>query len=410
MARGNGIAIVVILIIVIIILLVWVFRGIYERSTADFGTWNEFQTTLCLNEGQDCTVEGTSQRFRTCNPNPRTGYGCIDTNGVHTYKPETIDVSCNTLCFTSVFEVTVADPCSVYLDEAGTTLATNQTCRNNNPNHSHKMEQQNVEQQNIDVMGSLHRLEGQIFTVSGYFRNSDTQTAGVDEAIIDMEKMADKIRSMNFVGRYDLMISKKEDLLISATELRKIYDASQTQKVVAIPVIPVSDFESHDTNEVTPAREIYFSSDDDGDDDDFHNDFGDYHGETGHGESLTSLLETIVDSNGDNNYEEHASLESTSVQRDVAELHQLFGSVAEAVHNQGEQIEFLQGSVENTFHGNEIVQTQVKQSNSWADMLRRNKLVVGVISVASTLLVVVPTTVAVLVKRGQKPTESIEDP
>lgn len=133
MARGNGLAVVVVIVIVVAILLIVLFRQQFERSPSDFGTWNEFQTTLCLNDGQGCTVPGTSQRFRTCNPNTVTGNGCITMDGRHTFLPETINVPCTPICFESVWDDDITTPCTVYDDQAGTIVSANQTCRNNNP-------------------------------------------------------------------------------------------------------------------------------------------------------------------------------------------------------------------------------------------------------------------------------------
>lgn len=133
MKRGNGIAAVAIIVIILVIVLVILFRRLYERSPADFGTWSEVRTTLCLNDGQACTVEGTSLRYRRCIPNPETGNGCIDANGKHTFRDEEEVVSCRPLCFTSAWDNDVSTPCAVYDDIAGTTLAASQTCRNDNP-------------------------------------------------------------------------------------------------------------------------------------------------------------------------------------------------------------------------------------------------------------------------------------
>ena len=130
MAKGTLTALIVIVIIVIAIVLMVLLRSSYAQPTSDFGTWSTFDTTLCLNENQGCGVAGTSQRFRTCTPNERTGNGCINLAGVHTFKKEVEDVECSVVCFTSQWDNITSVPCSVYDDAQGTMLAPSQTCRN----------------------------------------------------------------------------------------------------------------------------------------------------------------------------------------------------------------------------------------------------------------------------------------
>lgn len=130
MGDGKLTAAIIIVVIVIVILLLVVFRASYAQSPSDYGEWSPFNTTLCLNEGQGCSVEGTSQRYRTCTPNATTGFGCIDTSGVHTFKPEVEDVPCNVVCFTSVWENVNTTSCSVFDDVQGTILGASQVCRN----------------------------------------------------------------------------------------------------------------------------------------------------------------------------------------------------------------------------------------------------------------------------------------
>ena len=130
MAKGTLVVMIIIITILVIVTLLILLRSEYNRPASDFGTWSAFNTTLCLNSNQGCDVSGTSQRYRTCTPNARTGYGCIDSNGKHTFKPEIVDVDCDIVCYTSVWDNFVNEPCTVFDDLAGTTTSTNQNCRN----------------------------------------------------------------------------------------------------------------------------------------------------------------------------------------------------------------------------------------------------------------------------------------
>ena len=117
--KGTTFAVVLVLILIIIIVLVIVLRDTYSTIGSDFGTWTGFNTTLCLNEGQACTIEGTSQRYRDCNPNSNTGKGCIDSQGNQTYNREIFDIPCTPICFTSVWDTTILEPCRVFEDISG---------------------------------------------------------------------------------------------------------------------------------------------------------------------------------------------------------------------------------------------------------------------------------------------------
>ena len=129
MAKGAVSAIVIIVVVVILIVAAILFRGTYQRNTGDYGTWSSFTTTVCLNENQPCTTTGTSQKFRTCTPNPTTGFGCIDSNGDQKFDPEVIESSCTPICFSAQWSATTQTPCKVYTNASGTTLAPVQTCR-----------------------------------------------------------------------------------------------------------------------------------------------------------------------------------------------------------------------------------------------------------------------------------------
>lgn len=129
--RGITATLIIILIIIILIVLTVVLRNIYARSVSDFGTWTKSNNTLCLNEGQACTIEGISQRYRDCIPNSITGNGCIDSQGVHTYRREVLNVECTPICFETVWDTTTIQPCKVYTDITGTTPKDPQSCFTN---------------------------------------------------------------------------------------------------------------------------------------------------------------------------------------------------------------------------------------------------------------------------------------
>ena len=128
---NKGILQVVVLIVVAIIVIVAVygFRGSYDHNAANYGTWSDFTTGVCSNNNQACTVAGTSEKFRTCTPNPTTGYGCLDSNNKQTFKPEVISSSCTPTCFSAEWSTTTQSPCTNYTDATGTTLGASQTCR-----------------------------------------------------------------------------------------------------------------------------------------------------------------------------------------------------------------------------------------------------------------------------------------
>lgn len=130
MAQKGLLQILILIIVVTIVLITLYFlRSLYERNTADFGTWSDFATTVCDNEGKPCTTVGTAQKYRICTPNARTGYGCVDTKGNHTYRNEVIKVECTPSCYSSVWSSEEDSPCQVYSDQSHNTLAPIQTCR-----------------------------------------------------------------------------------------------------------------------------------------------------------------------------------------------------------------------------------------------------------------------------------------
>jgi hypothetical protein len=128
--KGLPLIIVVVLVIVVIIVVVFLLRNLYSRNTSDFGTWSDFSQTICLNENQGCQVPGKSTKVRYCTPNSRTGFGCIDSNEVHTFKPEKIEVSCTPACYSSTWTPNQETSCTVFDDQEGTMFSTNQNCKN----------------------------------------------------------------------------------------------------------------------------------------------------------------------------------------------------------------------------------------------------------------------------------------
>lgn len=128
--KGLPQIIILVVVILVIIVVVFLLRNLYIRNASDFGTWSDFSQTLCLNNNQGCQVSGTSQRVRYCTPNSRTGYGCIDSNGNQTFKPERIDTPCTPSCYSSVWSSSQPTACTVFDDQEATMFASNQTCRN----------------------------------------------------------------------------------------------------------------------------------------------------------------------------------------------------------------------------------------------------------------------------------------
>jgi hypothetical protein len=128
--KGLLQTIILVVVVIVVIVTVYLLRSLYERNLADFGTWSDFQTTICDNGAQGCTVAGISHKYRTCTPNARTGYGCIDSKGKHTYKDEKLEVKCNPPCYSAIWSGEQTSACEVYDDLAHTTLASNQTCKN----------------------------------------------------------------------------------------------------------------------------------------------------------------------------------------------------------------------------------------------------------------------------------------
>jgi hypothetical protein len=127
--KGLIQTIVLVIVITTVVLVVYFLRSLYEKNTADFGTWSDFNTTICNNEAQGCAVEGSSYKYRSCTPNPRTGFGCIGSTGKHTFRDEVEKVSCNPPCYSAVWSEQDITDCEVYDDQAHTTLSGNQSCR-----------------------------------------------------------------------------------------------------------------------------------------------------------------------------------------------------------------------------------------------------------------------------------------
>tara|TARA_R110001632_G_scaffold148910_1_gene266152 strand:+ start:97 stop:1647 length:1551 start_codon:yes stop_codon:yes gene_type:complete len=129
-SRGLVQTIILIIVIIAIVLIVYFGRSLYERDNTKFGTWSEFSQSICLNENEVCTVSGKSERRRVCTPNTTTGFGCIDTSGNQTFRPEIVQVDCSPTCYSSIWSENQNEICKVYDDINGTTVASNQSCVN----------------------------------------------------------------------------------------------------------------------------------------------------------------------------------------------------------------------------------------------------------------------------------------
>jgi hypothetical protein len=153
--KGLRTAIILIIIILILVILVVILRSLYTAPVSKYGTWSDFSTTFCLNNGQGCSVSGTQQRYRTCTPNPTTGLGCIDSKGIQTFNMEYIDETCTPVCYSAVWSDNSTSDCSVYTDVTGTTLASSQSCRNPNQFSYIKIERQCVGQDSTGINACL---------------------------------------------------------------------------------------------------------------------------------------------------------------------------------------------------------------------------------------------------------------
>ncbi len=131
-SKGTRTAIILVIIILIAVLLVVLLRSLYITPASSYGTWSDYATTFCLNEGQGCSSQGVQKKYRTCKPNPNTGYGCLDSSGNQNFGTEYTNQTCNTVCYSSIWTDTSTTGCVVFDDSAGTIIAGNQTCRNPN--------------------------------------------------------------------------------------------------------------------------------------------------------------------------------------------------------------------------------------------------------------------------------------
>ena len=98
------------------------------------------------------------------------------------------------------------------------------------------------------------------------------------------------------------------------------------------------------------------------------------------------------------------------MEREVAELRKIFGDFSMAVEENREQISHIEGQVEDSLAGNEVVSLELKKAESWADFLRRNKFVVGAISIVGTVAVVAPTIATLILNKKKKVEEVAEAP
>lgn len=128
--KGLPQIIVLVLAIVVILLVVFLLRDLYKRNASDFGTWSDFTQSVCLNDNQGCQVAGKSLKTRYCTPNSKTGYGCLDSQGIQTFNPEVIEGSCTPSCYSSTWSPSQISVCKVFDDQEGTMLASNQGCKN----------------------------------------------------------------------------------------------------------------------------------------------------------------------------------------------------------------------------------------------------------------------------------------
>lgn len=127
--RGDIILVTIVLIILtILIILAIVLKNSYSTVGQNFGTWSDSKRTTCINEGQNCTIDGENSTYRECIPNAENGNGCLDSSGKQTYRRETIPQTCTPICYSAVWEQNPIDICRVYTDATGNTLASTQSC------------------------------------------------------------------------------------------------------------------------------------------------------------------------------------------------------------------------------------------------------------------------------------------
>lgn len=94
------------------------------------------------------------------------------------------------------------------------------------------------------------------------------------------------------------------------------------------------------------------------------------------------------------------------IQRDVAQLKEMFNQANVASVEQKEQIDAIQSRVEETCHNNQLIEMKMKESRGWIDVLRANKYLVTAVGFTSTVMVVTPFIHDLLAKKGSKTQKS----
>jgi len=98
---------IVLIILILVFALVIAFgRDLYQLNRNDYGTYSDEIRSPCKPIGSgDCPSQGVQTSTRFCQPNVRTGYGCIDPiTSEQTYKPIVKTIPCVPNCIKSEFK------------------------------------------------------------------------------------------------------------------------------------------------------------------------------------------------------------------------------------------------------------------------------------------------------------------
>lgn len=94
--------------------------------------------------------------------------------------------------------------------------------------------------------------------------------------------------------------------------------------------------------------------------------------------------------------------EIADLKREVQSLKEMYGNVGVAVEQQKEKIGLVEDDLNRIMGGNDFVELELEKQESWGDFLRKNKMVVGAITAVSTLAVVVPAALTLLLKKPEE--------
>jgi len=100
------------------------------------------------------------------------------------------------------------------------------------------------------------------------------------------------------------------------------------------------------------------------------------------------------------NFSEHKEVTIEEMQREIKSLKELYASVALETHNMQEKIDHLENGIERVSNGNDLIHMEIEKERSWYDFWRNNRIIIGGLALASSVVVAVPLVASVILRKN----------